>query len=90
MNRSQLQRLEQVKYENFNDLPKHLRATYVSWKYGYPIELSRATFYKHRSALLNYGVDISIPNNVHTLPIKVKTIQLSALSAPDWYQQKYA
>jgi replication protein CRI/X family protein len=90
MNRSQLQRLEQVKYENFNDLPRRLRATYVSWKHGYPIEVSRATFYKHRSALLAYGVDISIPNNVHTLPIKVKTITLSALSAPEWYQRKYA
>lgn len=90
MNRSQLQRLEQVKYENFNDLPPRLRATYVSWKYGYPIDLKKSAFYNHRKALLAYGVDISIPNNVHTLPIKVKTIQLSAISAPDWYQQKYA
>lgn len=90
MNRSQLQRLEQVKYENFNDLPKHLRATYVSWKYGYPIDLKRSQFYSHRKSLLAYGVDISIPNNVHTLPIKVKTIQLSAVATPDWYQLKYA
>lgn len=90
MNRSQLQRLEQVQYENFNDLPKHLRATYVSWKYGYPIDLKRSQFYSHRKALLSYGVDISIPNNVHTLPIKVRTIQLSALEVPEWYQRKYA
>lgn len=88
--RTQLQRLEAVKYENFNDLPKHLRATYVSWKFGYPIELSRAAFYRHRSALLAYGVDISIPSNVQMLPIRVKTITLTALSAPDWYVQKYA
>ena len=90
MNRTQLQRLENVKYENFSDLPAHLRATYVSWKYGYPIDLSRAAFYRHRKALLAYGVDISIPNNVQTLPIKVKTIELAALTAPDWYIQKYA
>ncbi len=90
MNRTQLQRLENVKYENFNDLPKHIRATYVSWKYGYPIEVSRMTFYRHRKELLAYGVDISIPNNVQTMPIKVKTIELAALTAPDWYIKKYA
>lgn len=90
MQRSQLQRLEQVKYENVNDLPRYLRATYVSWKHGFPIELSESTFYRHRRALLAYGIDISIPNNVHTLPIKVKTITLNALTAPDWYKEKYA
>ncbi|MDR4513150.1 phage/plasmid replication protein [Nitrosomonas sp.] len=90
MNRSQLQRLEQVSYDNFSHLSPRLRATYVSWKYGYPLELSKSAFYRHRSELLKYGIDISIPNNVHTLPIRVKTIELSALNAPDWYQQKYA
>jgi hypothetical protein len=90
MNRTQIQRLEQVKYENFNDLPPRLRATYVSWKYGYPIELKKTQFYNHRKALLAYGIDISIPNNVQTMPIKVKTIELAALTAPDWYIKKYA
>ena len=90
MNRTQLQRLENVKYESFSDLPPRLRATYVSWKYGYPIELPVSTFYRHRKALLAYGVDISIPNNVQTLPIKIKTIELAALTAPDWYIKKYA
>nr|WP_256207955.1 phage/plasmid replication protein [Nitrosomonas sp. Nm166] len=90
MNRTQLQRLENVKYENFNDLPKHLRATYVSWKYGFPIQLKKSQFYTHRKALLAYGIDISVPNNVQTMPIKVKTIELAALTAPDWYIKKYA
>lgn len=90
MNRTQLQRLEQVKYEDFNDLPKHIRSTYVSWKYGFPLNLNERTFYRHRKALLSYGIDISIPNNVQTMPIKVKTIELAALTAPDWYIKKYA
>ena len=90
MNRTQLQRLNKVQYENFNDLPSRLRATYVSWKYGYPIDLPVSTFYRHRKALLAYGIDISIPNNVQTMPIKVKTIELAALTAPDWYIKKYA
>lgn len=90
MDRTQLQRLEAVKYEDFNDLPRGLKATYVSWKYGFPINLSTATFYRHRLKLLSYGIDISIPSNVHMLPIRVKTINLQAVSAPDWYLQKYA
>ncbi|GJL73525.1 MAG: hypothetical protein NMNS01_27240 [Nitrosomonas sp.] len=89
-NRSQLERLETVKYENFNDLPPHLRATYVSWKYGYPIELKKSAFYNHRKKLLEYGIDISIPNNVEILPARVKRVELAALTAPDWYLEKYA
>jgi Phage replication protein CRI/Phage X family len=90
MNRTQLQRLKNVEYENFNDLPPRLRATYVSWKYGYPLELSKSAFYRHRTALLKYGIDISIPSNVQTLPVRVKTVELAALEAPDWYIKKYA
>lgn len=56
MDRTQLQRLEKVKYEDFNDLPRGLKATYVSWKYGFPINLSTATFYRHRLKLLSYGI----------------------------------
>lgn len=87
--RTQLQRLEDMKFDNLNDLPKHLRSTYVSWKYGYPLDLAKRTFYDHRKKLLAYGVDISIPNNVHYLPERVRTVELKALTAPDWYRQKY-
>lgn len=90
MNRTQLQRLESVKYENMNDLPRALRSTYASWKLGYPIDLAKTTFYRHRLKLLNYGIDISIPNNVHSLPIRIRTINLNAVFAPDWYLKKYA
>ncbi len=89
-NRSQLERLETVKYENFNDMPPYLRATYVSWKHGFPLDLSTATFYRHRSKLLEYGIDISIPNNVEILPARVRRVELAALTAPDWYLEKYA
>ena len=90
MERTQLQRLEAVQYDDFNHLPRHLKATYVSWKYGFPNNQSQASFYRHRTALLKYGIDISIPSNVHMLPIRVKTINLQAVSAPDWYLKKYA
>lgn len=87
--RTQLNRLEAMKYENFSDLPLRLRSTYASWKLGLPINLSRTTFYRHRTELLSYGVDISIPNNVHYLPERVRTVELKALTAPDWYRQNY-
>lgn len=89
-NRSQLQRIDAVKYETFNDMPPHLRATYVSWKHGFPIDLSRTSFYRHRLKLLEYGIDISIASNVEILPVRVKTVELCALTAPDWYLEKYA
>lgn len=89
LSRSQFTRFEKVKYESFDDLPRHLRATYVSWRDGFPLGLSQATFYRHRNALLEYGIDISIPSNVTRLPIRIRTIDVAALEAPEWYRRKY-
>ncbi len=88
--RSQFKRLEQVKFETFDDLPRSLRATYVSWKHGFPNNLKRSTFFDHRKKLLAYGIDISVPNNVQILPVRVKTVEIRPLEVPDWYKQKYA
>jgi len=87
--RSQLRRLQQVCYDDFSELPRRLRATYAAWRDGEPIKVSRATFYKHRRDLLKYGVDISIPSNVRTMPIRIHKVDVAALEAPSWYRQKY-
>jgi hypothetical protein len=88
--RSQFRRFSEVKYETLDDLPRHLRATYVSWREGWPQgKLSRPTFYRHRSALLAYGIDISVANNVRTLPVRVREVDVSALEAPSWYLQRF-
>lgn len=76
-------------YESFDELPRHLRATYVCWRDGLPQQLSRATFYRHRQELLKYGVDISVPSNIKTLPIRIRTVDVAALEAPDWYRTKF-
>ena len=76
-------------FESFDDLPRHLRATYATWRDGLPLDLSRATFYRHRTELLKYGIDISVPNNVQRLTIPVRTVEVAALEAPDWYRQKF-
>lgn len=87
--RSQFRRFDDMKYENFDDLPRGVRATYVSWKHGFPQGIKRSTFYKHRRRLLAYGIDISVPSNVEILPVRVRTVNVAALEAPEWYRRKY-
>lgn len=90
LQRSQFRRFHMVKYESFEDMPRHLRATYVSWRNGWPQgSISKATFYRHRKQLLAYGVDISVPSNVRTLPLRVRMVDVAALEAPDWYRQRF-
>ena len=76
-------------YETLNDLPRHLRGTYASWRNGWPLKLSLSTFYRHRRLLLAYGVDISIPAKVVPLPVRVRYVDVAALEAPNWYRQRY-
>ena len=90
MTRSQIRRLEDVKFETLDDLPRYLRATYVSWQQGFPQGISRTTLYRHRLALLKYGIDISVPSNVQVMPLRVKVVELAMLEAPPWYWQKSA
>lgn len=89
MGRTQFRRFEKMTYDSFGDLPRHLQATYAKWKEGLPQKISVRTFYRHRSELLKYGIDVSIPCNVHALPVKVRTIEVAALEAPPWYRQRY-
>jgi len=90
MARSQVQRLNEVKFDTFENMPRRLKATYASWKLGMTNDITRATWYRHRTQLLEYGIDISVPCNVHALPIRVRTVELAMLEAPDWYWKKSA
>ena len=87
--RSQLRRFDMVKYEDTADLPNHLKATYYAWRNGEKLNLSKPSFYRHRNQLLKYGIDISIPSSVHSIPIRVRTVEVAALAAPDWYKAKF-
>jgi hypothetical protein len=89
MARTQFRRFERVEYDDFNNLPRRLKPTYVSWRDGLPNDLSRGTFYRHRSELLKYGIDISIPNNVARMPVRDRTVDVAALESPDWYRKRY-
>lgn len=76
------------------ELPAHVRGTYALWHDGHDVKsiLSRPTFYRHRSELLRYGIDISLsapidrPNNV--IPL-LRTLEASQIQIPAWiYERK--
>lgn len=74
--------------EELSGLSKPLLSTYRMWQAGDDVvsRMSRATFFKHRKALLPYGVDIAIKSNVTQLKTKTRVIRLGPVSAPDWYE----
>jgi len=82
---------ETGKVEQVDDLPSLVRTTYVAWKQGYDPRdlLARATFYRHRRALLDFGIDISIPasNAVQgSFPVPIVVVVPTPLEAPEGYE----
>lgn len=79
---------ESAHVDDMTSLPKHLLSTYRMWMAGDDLDskMSRATFYKHRKALLSFGVDIAIKSNVIQFKPKVRVIKLGPVSIPDWYE----
>ena len=73
------------------EMPKRLKKTYTAWASGYDLQaielMSRATFYRHRTDLLAYGVDIAVPPNDVDKPRTVSlhsVIQCRIAPIPDW------
>lgn len=71
-----------------NTLPYRLRLVYQSWKNGDDLRqmLPKNTFYRHRRALLPYGIDIAIPqqaerNNV--IPL-IRYLEAQPATIPQW------
>ena len=70
-----------------DELPATVRATYYAYKNGDNLEgMKRSTFYRHRSMLLQVGIDISAPINVTTLNVKPQIIELAEVSIPEFYK----
>jgi II/X family phage/plasmid replication protein len=76
----------------FDGLPRHLQRTYLLWKDGVDVreksKISKASFYKHRTALLNYGIDISMEcdtavDTSNVVPL-VRVIEAKPCAIPDW------
>lgn len=73
-------------------LPYRLRLVYQSWKNGDDLRqmLPKNTFYRHRRALLEYGIDIAIPqqavrNNV--IPL-IRYLEAQPATIPQWAYDK--
>jgi II/X family phage/plasmid replication protein len=73
------------------NLPTRYKLIYQSWKDGHDLRtiLTRPTFYRHRRALLAYGVDISIKQDRHeaetsnVVPIRVVLVG-KPVDVPEW------
>lgn len=73
-------------------LPSKLYTTAAAWLRGEDVRrgMSRATFFRHASALREYGIDIAEKRNVESMPIRIKTLTIESAVAPDWYDMSPA
>lgn len=73
-------------------LPSKVACTAAAWLAGQDVKrfLNIRTFQRHAKVLREYGIDIAESRNVQSMPVRIKTIELQAASAPDWYWQRSA
>lgn len=70
-------------------LPRYLVSSYALWKEGYCLKttIPKNTFYRHRRGLLEFGIDISIPNTQedksNVVPLN-RVIEMRPCGIPDW------
>lgn len=77
--------------DDLNELPRYLRATARDYLAGMNLaeSLSRATFFRHRTALLPYGLDIAV-RNVTPFKPRVQVVHVQPAAVPSWYWQHAA
>lgn len=69
-------------------LPKFVQQTALTYLRGDDpkLYLSKSAFYRHAKILREYGIDISeVKNNVISMPVAIRYIDIKPVSAPDWY-----
>lgn len=83
-----------IENEVIESLPKNLRLTYSAWVNGEDLRqvLSRPTFYRYRTRLLEYGIDISIVKDIekeqsNVVPM-IRYLEAVPMGIPDWAYQK--
>src|SRR5665647_286089 len=77
--------------EFIDALPQKLRVTAAAFLAGRDVKsmMTNGSFYRYRKALLDYGIDISDERPAQ-LNIKVRTVDVVPVSAPDWYWKQVA
>ena len=81
-----------IENEVIESLPKNLRLTYTAWINGEDLRqvLSRPTFYRYRTRLMEYGIDISIVKDKeqsNVVPM-IRYLEAVPMGIPDWAYQK--
>lgn len=68
-------------------LPSRIALTAAAWLRGEDVKrcMNLRTFQRHAAELRKYGIDIAESRNVHSMPVRIKTIEMQAAAAPDWY-----
>lgn len=69
-------------------IPTHLRSTYALWQEACDLRslMKRPTFYRHRAALKEFGVDIALPpreRSAQVIPL-LRVIEARPKEAPSW------
>lgn len=73
--------------DDLTALPRSVLGTLRMWQSGDAMSsLSTATFYRHRKALLPYGVDIAVKSNVVKFQPRTRVITLGPVVPPDFYE----
>ena len=69
--------------ESWSDIPTRLRQHAIMWRDGLDPKsyLTKSAYYRARSALMEYGIDISSPCNVMNLTQRIKVIEVQQLNA---------
>lgn len=77
-----------IEQDELTDLPPKLLGVYRMWLSGDDLacKYKRATFYRHRKALIPYGVDIAVRSNVRQFQPRTRVITLGPVTPPDFYQ----
>lgn len=77
-----------IDQDELTDLPCKLLGVYRMWASGDDLstKYSRPTFYRHRKALLPYGIDIAIRSNVRAFQPRTRVITLGPVVPPEWYE----
>ena len=87
--RTEVLRRVKTDIEEFDpaQLPTRIATTAAAWLRGVDVKTTMAngTFYRHAKMLREYGIDIAEKRNVEAMPIRIKTIELSASAIPEWY-----
>lgn len=70
------------------NMPRAIRSTYLLWKEGIDVHpmYSVPTYYRHRSQLLAYGVDIALPcekNGCTVIPM-FRQVTGEPVEVPTW------